>query len=846
MSRTPFAWRYTAREVRRRPVRSLLTLAGIVLGVAAATAVGLGTRASHRAYPGMFDVLAGRAQLELRGPDGHAFFWPPEHVSVEGVEAYASLIEEPAGLDTRDGPQPVMILGIEPPKFGPPDLALSTDGVREYRLNLGASPAARPGVWLEVGFARRHGIGLDDEVTLLTVRGRTTLTVLGLLEPVGPMRFNGGAVALIPLEVADHVFDTGGKVNTVSVVVRRDADVEAIRGELAEAFPELSVVRPAERGAVADEFLATIDHALGSMSAVAVVAGAMVILNTFLMHLGERQRQLALLRALGATRRQVTALLLRQALLLGGVGALLGVPVGVVLAWLLLRLYESFMSVPMGLTISWPALLPAAAIGPLMTLAATVYPARRAARREPLADLRRRPAGDGPAPRWPPFVGAALLGVVFAFETAVVCLGLPPAIGTRLLAVITGCGLVGCACLLPPLQAPLLRLVGLLIGPAMGVEGGLAVRGLLRQRARTGLTVGVLFAAVAAALAFGVSMLNNSDDIRRWYRHTIDAEFFVRAVRPDPAVLLTPCSLPPGVETEVRKLPDARAVDRVRFIHLRKDDVPLVLIARDFSSDATPYFVHQGSDVPAELRQGKIALGTALAYRLGLKVGDTLRLRTAAGPRDLVVAAVIKEYTGAGLAAYADYERAKEWFDFDGPHVLAVSASEGRRQALSDELEGVARREALWVQPNEDFEATIERVMTGVHWLIGAMLALIAGVAAAGVVNTLTTNVLDQTRELGVLRALGMKRGGVVKLVLAQALALAAVACLTGGPAGLFIAWLMNLATPGLTGHHVAFGVQPLFALACLAAVPLLAVCAALLPARRAARLAVMDAVRHE
>src|SRR5947208_2567518 len=135
MSRTPFAWRYTAREVRRRPVRSLLTLAGIVLGVAAATAVGIGSRASHHAYPGMFDVLAGRAQLELRGPDGHAFFAPPADVSVEGVEAFAPIIEAPAGLATRDGPKPIMILGTAPPDFGPPDLAASSDGVREYRVN---------------------------------------------------------------------------------------------------------------------------------------------------------------------------------------------------------------------------------------------------------------------------------------------------------------------------------------------------------------------------------------------------------------------------------------------------------------------------------------------------------------------------------------------------------------------------------------------------------------------------------------------------------------------------------------------------------------------------------------
>src|SRR5262249_37115191 len=176
-------------------------------------------------------------------------------------------------------------------------------------------------------------IRMGDEIELLTARGPTTLRVRGLLDPVGPMRFNGGAVAVVPLSVAQRqLFAAKDKVNTVSIVVRRGADVEATRRRLTETVPDLSVVRPAERGGLADEFRNTVNTALGSMGAVAVVAGAMVILNTFLMHLGESQRQLALLRALGATRGQVTAMLLRQALLLGGLGTLIGVPLGVLLA----------------------------------------------------------------------------------------------------------------------------------------------------------------------------------------------------------------------------------------------------------------------------------------------------------------------------------------------------------------------------------------------------------------------------------------------------------------------------------------------------------------------------------
>src|SRR5262249_55477314 len=230
----------------------------------------------------------------------------------------------------------------------------------------------------------------------------------------------------------------------------------------------------------------------------------------------------------------------------------LGLFLGVRPPWLLMRLFESSISVPRPrFTAPWLGLLLPAARGPAMTLAATIYPARRAARREPLADLSRRPMGDGPPPKWPPYLGCALLTIVFVFEIAIVRGWLSGPAGARLLPLMSGCVLVGCACLVPLVQAPMLRLVGWGIGPLLGVEGRLAVRGLLRHRARTGLTIGVLFAAVAAALAFGVNVINNTRDIREWYDHSVAADFLVRAVRPDPAVILTPAPIPPRLADQI-------------------------------------------------------------------------------------------------------------------------------------------------------------------------------------------------------------------------------------------------------------------------------------------------------
>jgi putative ABC transport system permease protein len=841
MAAYPFAWRYTLREVRRRPVRSLLTLLGIALGVMTTAAVTTCSQATQDAYAGMFRSAAGRATLELRSLDGATPFTGPldQVAAVEGVGAAVGVVQSPAGLLGRDGPVPLLVLGVDPRR---------DEQVRDYRLRAGTSLTPERGLLLEAGFAARHGCALGRPVRLLTARGPVEVVVTGLLEPQGPARFNGGAIAFLPLRQAQFLFAAPGQVHAVQVVPAPGARVEDLRRRLAETFPDLAVGVPAERGSLASEALASIDRGLASLTAIVVVAAGLVILNTFLMNLNERQRQLALLRALGATRRQVLGLLLRQALLLGGAGTLLGLPAGVLLAGLLLRWHEHFLGIPMpGLALSARGLLLAAVLGPAVTLLAVVVPARQAARRSPLGGLRLRGAGPGALPRWIGLLGLLLLGLVALFEVAIVRHWLAPSVGNALLPAALAACLIGCACVLPALLPALVATAGALVRPMLGLEAALATRHLLRQQARTALTVSVVFAALTTSLSFGLSLLNNTRDLRRWYRHTIDGDFLVRAVWPDPAVVVTPAPLPAGTRDAVLLLPGCRAADRVRFHPSRVDGVPLLVIARDFDEEL-PLLVMAGDagDVARRLRRGEAVLGTALAHRLGLDVGDEIDLPTMHGPRGVRVCGLVKEYSVGGLVLYLDWDRASDLFGFTEAHALIVHARPGERDWLHAWLDEHSRAHGLLLQGNDEFASTIQRMINGALWLVGGLVGLICAVTAAGVVNTLTTNVLDQTRELGVLRAVGMKRRGVQKLVLAQAILLALVSGVTGGPAGVLLSYLMNLATPGLLGQTIPFGVHWGFAVACLAGMVLLTLVAALLPARRAARMVVIEAIRYE
>src|SRR5262249_20677079 len=192
-----------------------------------------------------------------------------------------------------------------------------------------------------------------------------------------------------------------------------------------------------------------------------------------------------------------------------------------------------------------------------------------------------------------------------------------------------------------------------LLAPLLGVEGWLALRQLQRHPTRTGLTVAVLFSALVVALAFGISFLNNLRDIRLWYRGTIDVDFLIRAVQPDPALVLTPAPLPAGTTAAVRRLPGCAEAGRLRFVPAQVGGVTAAVLARDFPTHGRcPLVLLHGDpdEVTTRLAAGEVVLASTLARRLALGLGDEVELETRRGPIRRRVAGVAKEYTTGGLA----------------------------------------------------------------------------------------------------------------------------------------------------------------------------------------------------
>jgi putative ABC transport system permease protein len=570
------------------------------------------------------------------------------------------------------------------------------------------------------------------------------------------------------------------------------------------------------------------------------------------MNLGERRRQLAILRALGATRTQVTLLLLRETVVLGFTGTVLAIGTGTVLAMALLRIMAEIMGVAAP-ELGWSAesFLFALALGPGMALAATLLPARRAGRRAPLEDLVHRRADPGEDfRRWPAILGLALLA-----STGILVLGhgwsfFPPSFSPALMAGAAAIYLVGCILVIPLCLGSLLGFAKGLLKLILGMEGGLALRQLDRHRARTSLTVGVLVIAIVFAIAFGNSLLKGIRDIHDWLDHVAYADFYIRGSMPDVTTMITGAALPETLGAEIGACEGVERVDKFRWVPAQIAGRQVLVLVLTFSPDRPlPLHLVMGDRFAALnglLRGDVVVGGTTLAKRLEVEIGDDIALETGQGPRRLRVAGITNEYNGGGMALYMDWGNAQRFFELQGVHSFLVTARPGAAPVVAEHLQALCRDRGLIFQSTAGLRDWFDRRIAGTVVFCWSLMSLVFVVASLGIVNTLTMNVLEQTRELGVLRAMGMKGGQVRKMILSEALAMGIISLLPGVLLGTGLAYLMALSAEPLQGHRHDFRLDLGFMCASIVAALVIAVVAGFLPARRAARLQVIQALQYE
>jgi putative ABC transport system permease protein len=831
------------RSLGARRGRTGLSIIGIALGIAVLYA-SLATDAGiSAAIDRTVRDLVGRAdvRVEAFGPGGLSAESLAAIEAAPGVVVAAPALERrtylaPAADVPETTPAPVTVLGIDPAREA---------RVRDAALAAGV-PLSGPEAFQAVisqTLATADGMTVGGSITFQAGDGSLVdLTVTGILAGDGPILDSAGRTVLLPLRTMQRIFDdpTVSRVDLVAGEGATPAEVASAIGVALTTQPYV-LSSPAEVAASLRSSTADFRSTTALIAAIALFGGAFLIFNTLSMTVSERVRELALLRAAGATRSQLNGFVAVQAVVLGLAGAGVGLGAGLLLAELMAIRLRSIESIPFErVDPSLPSVLAVIVIGLGVTLAAAVEPARRAGSIPPVEALRDRtdPASARRARlRW--------LVAVFVVVGVVGLLSWPRDGGS---AGLIRSALVYLVLFAAVLAAPIVlgglgRLAGLPFRGILRLEERLARASIVRDRSRTTLTVGALAIGLAMVVAVGGVAHQSRLAATAWLSEVVPGDVLVTSIRP--------------IALDEEVVADLEAVDGVE----RVSPIALFEVARDgVRMDAAAI---RGGDlrddgrlrVEAGEREralaaidagGAVILPRSVADRTGLTLGSTLTL--AIGENrviDLRVAGIAARTVPGkvGEAVLIGWNDATAAFRLPGAEVFAVRFEPGRAADAGPVLEATARQAALEPTPIAAVAGAVDSALGQVFGLFDALALVAVIVAALGIVNTLTVSVLERVRELGVLRAAGMTRAQVRRTVVVEAGILGTVASVLGIVTGLVAgAILVGLAGGGRVVLEVPWASIGIAAVLGIG----VSMLAAWYPARLASRLAIVAAVQHE
>ena len=845
---------------REHRVRTSLTVLGIALGIAVLVAVAVVNRSILSSVGRTIDDVAGKADLQVSaGASGIDDSIVDRVRAVPGVYKAAAVVEQTVtSRDPHGGRERLLVLGVD---FLNADddyfRAYSSTEVTAIERDSFAFMNSPYNLVLSRSVANRLGYKLHDRISLQTPQGKHDFDIWGFLGDQGVGRAFGGAVAVMDYGAMQVAFDRGKNVDRVDVAVMPGADPQAVARALRAAVgPGFTVEHPSHRNERVGYMLATLRNGLTMASFVALVVGMFLIYNTISIGVVQRRREIGTLRALGADRRDILLLFTLEGFLFGVTGSAVGVGFGLLLARALLATVEQsvsdmFLAIPAASVDAGRELLVfAALLGVVASTIAAALPARQAARLRPAETLRRGAAvAIVSTTRAFAVRDAAALA---AFAASALLLRVPP---LRDIPV----GAAG-SCMLLVLGATLAspRLVQVSYAAtrsafgAVGTEARLALENLPRSIFRTSATVSALMVGVAMATSFAAFVGSFESSTVEWVDQTLPADLWITSAG---SVAGGGNALPMSndLRGELASLPGVEAVERVRLDDIEYRGHPVKLVASDLA-EAGPrikLMMLEGVEDSAlrAMLGGAVVVAENFSRRFDVHLGGRIALATKNGERWFDVAGVIVDYTsdtgmlmmdrGTYTGIFGD-----ERVDTYKLYLAKGTDPEPTRRAINERF---ADRYDLFVLTNREFRDEIIAMLDQAFAVMHLLEAVAIVVSVLGVVNAMLANVIDRGRELGILRAVGMLRSQVVRMVIWEG-SLVGVMGIVGGVAlGLVIGHvLLRYINVTQTGWYLPYRpsfrgiVETAFFVAAGSAL------ASYYPARNAARLAVTEALACE
>jgi putative ABC transport system permease protein len=843
----------TWRNLFARKVRLALSAFAIVLGVAFVAGSFIFTDAMGDAFDGIIEGSTSDVEIAYKGA---ADFDSQQDLRTlpRALADRLDQLPEVGSVHPTIQLTSVYVIGSDGKVVGgngPPGFAFNHTDARSIsgkpilRLTDGQFPTAAGQVVLDVDTARKAGYGVGDTVRMVTPGDPPTIEakVVGLVE-FGSGGLNGATLTVFDARFLQQAFFGGKDVySTISLTAADGVSQTELRDAAQKLLPDDVEARTGDsvvkaNKAVLDEVLGFLNTFLLVFAAVSLVVGTFLIINTFSILVAQRSRELALLRALGASRRQVNVSVLLEACVVGLLGSTVGLGIGYLLARGLQLLFGAvgFDLSRATFPVNLRTVVASYAVGLVVTLVAAYLPARRASTIPPIAAMRDDVALPEASLRRRVLVG---LGLIVLGAVSMV-LGFMREDNRGLLLIGVGMLgiLVGVSLLSPWLGRPLTRAFEVGYRRVFGTVGTLAAQNSLRNPRRT--------AATASALMIGLTLVSLMSILGRSatastdaaVERTLTSQFVVSNV------VGTPFS--PSVADRISKVDGVRSVARVRTAPAKVDGDRSFVAAVDPRTLGLALAVPMKQGSLLQLQPGTMAMGDRAAERRGLTLGDQVPVEFQGGTVNLRLVAI---FESSGVLP-ANHLVTLDAFVKGGLQpldtVLYVTEAPGAdgdavRAAVDDIIKDLPT--VTLKDPGQFAEQQREQINLFLYFIY-ALLGLAVVIAVLGIINTLALSVIERTREVGLLRAVGLSRRQLRLMVRLESVVVAVLGAVLGVAMGLVfgVALQRAIADQGVDVLAIPWFQLAVFVLLAAAA----GVLAAVLPARRAARLDVLRAIGAE
>ncbi len=850
------------RAIQRRPLRTILSMLGIMIGVAGILALGITNEASIRAITEIFEQSSGRTDLMILPASGNTAL--PEIIltkanrlaSIKTVLPITMAQTSLAG-ETEGGTLDLSFFGMDSAGlllYGiDPILDLS---VRDYKITQGqflSSEESGFEVVLVEDYAEEEEIEVGEYVELLTPNGLEKLRVVGLIAKEGPGNTNNGVFGVIPINTAQQIFNRKGEYDQLDILLtdNNTNQIEDSRLELQSRLgEEVSVTYPAGQGQRMQQMLSNYQIGLNFLSGIALFVGAFLIYNAFAMTVVERTREFGMLRTVGMTQKQIIIQVIMEAVTQGMIGSILGAAAGILGAKGLTGLMEPLLGADLSsdMTVPINVLILSVGVGIFVTVISALIPSIQAGRVSPISALRvRGKSQEGWMTRsgWKFGLGMLIVSTViliwnpFSFDPQFI-------LGSMTVFLMFG----GVTLIIPATIHIWEKITRPLTGLIYGKSGLIGSRNTERAKIRTTLTLVALLIGVAMVLIVRIMTGAFANDLVEWIGAYLGGDIYVHSN----------VSLRADIAKQLNGVSGVSAATPIHYqeVEIRTpngDDEAITFMAIDPPTySRVTNFVFADNNLEeirllTELNSGgSIFISSVLAEKYKLGRGDELLIKTRGGFKPFNISAVVVDFYNQGLVVTGNRLDLRRYFRSNQVSTILIKVENDIEiSELMTHIDHIyGKRYLLSLESNEVIREDIFTLLDQAFMMFDVMGILAVIIASLGIINTLTMNIMERTQEIGMLRAIGMTRGQVIKMVLSEAGLMGVIGGLIGLLFGILLSRIFLAGMTAMSGYKLDFIVPIDGVIVGLVIALVISQVAAFQPARKAAKTNVLEAIRYE